>query len=433
MAFDGNGVFVRLYNWVNDAAANIKIRADRMDNEMNGFATGLSTCITKDGQTTITADLPMAGYRHTNVGVGNARTQYTRLDQSQDGKLNWADGGGTSDAITATYSPAITALVDGQECYVRATAANTTTTPTFSPNSLTARTIVKNGGQALAVGDIKANYELELRYNLANTRWEWMNFPTNTLSIVSDSIQTSGTSGVVLKNSAGTTAATFGSFGSVDAQIGGTITCARFVDISANSTEAAYVRLAEDTDNGTNKVKLQAPSSIGSDYTVTLPSTSGTLALSSEIVPIKLLHIQDQKSAGNNGGTATSGSWQTRTLNTEVTDEIGSTLSSNEFTLPAGTYFIMASAPATRCNQHQARLYNVTDAAVVLYGTSETTSSTAATGSNSLVNGRFTIAGTKTFRIEHRVSNTQATNGYGEANNFGGTEIYTNVMIFAGI
>ena len=58
MAFNGSGVFVRLYNWVNDAAANIKIRADRMDNEMDGFATGLSSCITKDGQTTITANLP---------------------------------------------------------------------------------------------------------------------------------------------------------------------------------------------------------------------------------------------------------------------------------------------------------------------------------------------------------------------------------------
>jgi len=189
MAFDGNGVFVRLYNWVNDASANIKIRADRMDNEMNGFATGLSTCITKDGQTTITADLPMAGYRHTNVGVGNARTQYTRLDQSQDGKLNWADGGGTSDAITATYSPAITALVDGQECYVRATAANTTTTPTFSPNSLTARTIVKNGNVALVVGDIAGDgHELHLRYRLSDTKWELLNPATATTSVTSGNV-----------------------------------------------------------------------------------------------------------------------------------------------------------------------------------------------------------------------------------------------------
>jgi len=94
----------------------------------------------------------------------------------QDGKVNWVDGGGTADAITATYVPAITALVDGQICFVRATAANATTTPTFAPNGLTARTIVKHGGTALAAGDIGGdNHELILRYNLASTRWELLN------------------------------------------------------------------------------------------------------------------------------------------------------------------------------------------------------------------------------------------------------------------
>lgn len=176
MAFNGSGTFQRLYNWVNDAAANIKIRADRMDNEMDGIATGLSTCITKNGQTTITANLPMATYRHTGVGAGVARTDYARLDQLQDGKINWADAGGNADAITATYSPSVTTLVDGQLFYVRARDANATATPTFSPNALTARTIVKEGGNALTAGDIAgAGAELILRYNLANTRYELLN------------------------------------------------------------------------------------------------------------------------------------------------------------------------------------------------------------------------------------------------------------------
>jgi len=187
MAFNGSGVFQRLYNWVNDAAANIKIRADRMDNEMNGFATGLSTCITKDGQTTVTANLPMATFRHTGVGNATARNQYSSFAQLQDGNAAWVDGGGTADAITASYSIPITALVDGQMCYVRATAANATTTPTFSPSALTARTIVKNGGQALAAGDISGDgHELILRYDLANTRWELMNPKTSSGSIFLD-------------------------------------------------------------------------------------------------------------------------------------------------------------------------------------------------------------------------------------------------------
>lgn len=60
MAFNGSGLFNRLYNWVNDAAAGINIRADRSDAELDGIATGLSTCITKDGQTTTTASIPFA-------------------------------------------------------------------------------------------------------------------------------------------------------------------------------------------------------------------------------------------------------------------------------------------------------------------------------------------------------------------------------------
>jgi hypothetical protein len=176
MSFNGSGVFERLYSWVNDAAANIKIRADRMDNEMNGFATGLSTCITKNGQTTITANLPMAGFRHTGVGNAASRTDYASFAQVQDGNSAWVAAGGTADAITANYSIPITTLIDGQMCFVRASAANATTTPTFSPSSLTARTIVKEGGAALVAGDIAgAGAELILRYNLANTRWELLN------------------------------------------------------------------------------------------------------------------------------------------------------------------------------------------------------------------------------------------------------------------
>lgn len=176
MAFNGSGTFSRLYNWVNDAAASVKIRADKMDAEMNGMATGLSTCITKDGQTTVTGNLPMSSYRHTGVGNASSRTDYAAAGQVQDGKLNWVDGGGTADAITAAYTPTITDLVDGQICFVRATAANATTTPTFSPDGLTARTIVKSGGSALVAGDIAGDdHELILRYKLASTRWELLN------------------------------------------------------------------------------------------------------------------------------------------------------------------------------------------------------------------------------------------------------------------
>lgn len=144
---------------------------------------------------------------------------------------------------------------------------------------------------------------------------------------------------------------------------------------------------------------------------------------------IKVLHIQDQKASGTDGGTATAGSWQTRTLNTEVTDGIGSTLSSNQFTLPAGTYHVRASAPAFSCSQHQIRLQNITDAATTLLGTSECTNPGAGDGvSRSEIDGTFTIAAGKTFELQHRVAATKASNGYGIATAWG-TEIYANIFI----
>lgn len=175
MAFNGSGLF-NIDSTGQPVSANTLIESADFNALTADLATGLSNCITKDGQQTITANLPMATYRHTGVGNAVARTDYAAAGQVQDGKLNWVDGGGTADAITATYSPAITTLVDGQLCCVRATAANATTTPTFSPNGLTARTIVKTGGDALAAGDIAGDgHELLLRYDLTNTRWELLN------------------------------------------------------------------------------------------------------------------------------------------------------------------------------------------------------------------------------------------------------------------
>jgi hypothetical protein len=76
--------------------------------------------------------------------------------------------GGTADAITASYTPAPAAWVDGMTMLVRANAANATTTPTFTPNAgtIAPKTIVKGAGAALAAGDIAgAGHWIELQYD----------------------------------------------------------------------------------------------------------------------------------------------------------------------------------------------------------------------------------------------------------------------------
>lgn len=165
MAFNGAGVFARLYNWITDRDNAVKINATRMDAEMDGFATGLSTCITKDGQTTITANLPMSTYRHTGVGNASARTDYAATGQVQDSSFIWAGtGGGTADVITLTLTPAITAYATGQTFFFKAGGTNTTNV-TVNVNALGAKAITKNGAVALAAGDIQSGATYGITYD----------------------------------------------------------------------------------------------------------------------------------------------------------------------------------------------------------------------------------------------------------------------------
>lgn len=87
----------------------------------------------------------------------------------------WGIAAGTAQAITVDYDPAVEALTDGLGLAFRAANDNTGAAPTFSPNELTARSIVKRFNTALAAGDIVAGGEYFVRYNLANTRWVLMN------------------------------------------------------------------------------------------------------------------------------------------------------------------------------------------------------------------------------------------------------------------
>lgn len=86
-----------------------------------------------------------------------------------------ATAAGTADALTATFTPAIKALPAAPNTLsltVRAGAANTTTTPTFSPDGLTAKTIVKGNNLPLVAGDIAgAGHWLDLQYDATLDKW----------------------------------------------------------------------------------------------------------------------------------------------------------------------------------------------------------------------------------------------------------------------
>ena len=124
--------------------------------------------------------------------------------------------------------------------------------------------------------------------------------------------------------------------------------------------------------------------------------------------------IEDQKGAGANGGTFTSGAWRTRDLNTEIFDPDNIvSISSNQFTLQAGNYFIEASAPAYNVDRHQAALYDITANNFHSLGTNEYAKGDAGTASRSIVNGRVSISSANVYEIRHRCQTTFATYGFG--------------------
>lgn len=142
--------------------------------------------------------------------------------------------------------------------------------------------------------------------------------------------------------------------------------------------------------------------------------------------------LTDEKAAATHGGSSgAAGVWTTRDLNQEKHDIAGiCTLAANQFSLPAGTYQIRASAPACKVYTHMIKLRNITDAADVLHGTSAFEQSGLA-NTRSEVSGQFTIAGTKTFEIQHAVHVYQVTYGFGYANyDVGQVETFTTVELW---
>ncbi|MNK27652.1 hypothetical protein D3C87_460140 [compost metagenome] len=73
----------------------------------------------------------------------------------------------TGDAFSVTTTPSFTTLTNGMEIKLRMNAANTTTTPTLTPNGLGAKQVLTYNQQPCTIGDWGANSEITLRYNQA--------------------------------------------------------------------------------------------------------------------------------------------------------------------------------------------------------------------------------------------------------------------------
>lgn len=130
-------------------------------------------------------------------------------------------------------------------------------------------------------------------------------------------------------------------------------------------------------------------------------------------VPVAVL--EDRRTQGSNGGTLTSGAWETRVLNTEVRDTVGVTsLVSNEFVLTDDCW-VEWETTFSGTGASTSRIYNVTDA-VASAGIGTVVS--PATGATAISVGGCALLKDKTYRLESRVTTTQTTTGGGIGANF---------------
>lgn len=130
-------------------------------------ATAMSNRICKDGQTTVTANIPMATYKFTGLGAGSARTDSCNIGNVQDGTGVYAGTvGGTADAITLTPSPAITAHATGQVFeFIAPGSTYNTGAVTVAISGLAAKDVKDAGAVALSPSRILGGQLIKIRYD----------------------------------------------------------------------------------------------------------------------------------------------------------------------------------------------------------------------------------------------------------------------------
>jgi hypothetical protein len=125
MPFNGNGVFQAPASpgAFNPAMPGSSATPVAWNTLLDDVETGLSTTWCRDGQSTVTADIPMRAHKFTGLAAGTAGGNSVRYDEFYVA-VTPTTTGGTSTAYTLTYGVDISALVDGMTNVVQFNAAN---------------------------------------------------------------------------------------------------------------------------------------------------------------------------------------------------------------------------------------------------------------------------------------------------------------------
>jgi len=171
MSFNGSGVFQ--INTAGQPVVSGTVISSTAFNALTAdLATGLSTCVTKDGQTTPTANIPMANYKFTGLGAGTDAGDSANLGQVQSTVVKLIGSVSGTNTITGSLTPALTAYAAGQMFYFVAAGDNTGAV-TLNINSLGAKNVTKDGATALSAAEIKSGQTVVVVYD--GTRFQMVN------------------------------------------------------------------------------------------------------------------------------------------------------------------------------------------------------------------------------------------------------------------
>lgn len=161
MPFNGSGTYSLPAG--NPVVANTTASSTVRNNSFNDIATALSNTLTKDGQSTPTANIPLGGYKLTNVGDATALQDAVTAKQMQNNGLIELGSVSGTDTITATVTPVPSAYAAGQ-VFTFQPAANNTGAATLNISSLGAKNIYLNG-MAIGADVLVSGKPVVVRYN----------------------------------------------------------------------------------------------------------------------------------------------------------------------------------------------------------------------------------------------------------------------------
>jgi hypothetical protein len=162
MSFNGNGVF--LVNTAGQPVVPGTVISSTAFNALTAdLANGLTNTITKDGQTTLTANLPMAGFKITGLGAGTAATDAARISQIQGGSLSFVTVTGTN-ALLGSLVPAIAVYTTGA-MYSFIVQNTNTGAVTLNIDSVGVKDVLRNGTDPIQAGDLVAGNIVVVLYD----------------------------------------------------------------------------------------------------------------------------------------------------------------------------------------------------------------------------------------------------------------------------